>query len=109
MNDLINGVSPYLWMPGHKASAYGQAMQAEDEVIDLNEFADENSQVRLYARWVQLTPIDSAEGLQAGSNYGFCCEEQVKEIQAGGFRLTKGKWANWQYSDFTADLPIDIL
>lgn len=51
-DDLINGVSPYLWMPGHKVSAFGQAMQAEDEVIDLNPFADENSKVRLYARWV---------------------------------------------------------
>lgn len=80
VNDLINGVSPYLWMPGHKASAYGQAMQAEDEVIDLNEFADENNQVRLYARWVQLTPIDSAEDLQAMVNDLYGAYELTADI-----------------------------
>ena len=80
-DDLINGVSPYLWMPGHKASAFGQAMQAEDEVIDLNPFADENSKVRLYARWVQLTPIDSPEGLQAMANDLYGAYELTADIE----------------------------
>ena len=84
-DDLINGVSPYLWMPGHKASAFGQAMQAEDEVIDLNLFADENSQVRLYARWVQLTPIDSPEGLQAMANDLYGAYELTADIDMSGF------------------------
>ncbi len=55
-------------------------MQAEDEVIDLNEFADENSQVRLYARWVQLTPIDSAEDLQAMANDLYGAYELTADI-----------------------------
>ena len=30
-SDLINGVSPYLWIPGHKTNFLGQALQAQDE------------------------------------------------------------------------------
>ena len=94
VNDLINGVSPYLWMPGHKASAFGQAMQAEDEVIDLRPFADENSQVRLYARWVQLTPIDSAKGLQAMANDLYGAYELTADIEMADTFIPVGCYFN---------------
>lgn len=93
-DDLINGVSPYLWMPGHKASPFGQAMQAEDEVIDLNPFADENGQVTLYARWVQLTPIDSPEGLQAMANDLYGAYELTADIEMADTFIPVGCYFN---------------
>lgn len=83
--DLINGVSPFLWLPGHKASPFGQAMQAPDEVMDLTPYADENGQVRLYARWVQPKAIDSPEALQAMANDLYGAYELTADIDMSGF------------------------
>ena len=83
--DLINGVSPFLWIPGHKASPFGQAMQAPDEVMDLTPYADENGQVRLYARWVQPKAIDSPEALQAMANDLYGAYELTADIDMSGF------------------------
>lgn len=41
-SDLINGVSPYLWIPGHKTNFLGQALQAQDETTGM-----ENTVVQL--------------------------------------------------------------
>ena len=84
-DDLINGVSPYLWMPGHKTNFLGQALQAQDETIDLKPFADENGQVRLYARWVQLKAIDSPKGLQAMANDLYGAFELAADIDMTDF------------------------
>ncbi|MBR3099344.1 MAG: hypothetical protein IKH18_07210 [Clostridia bacterium] len=83
--DLINGVSPFLWLPGHKASPFGQAMQAPDEVMDLTPYADENGQVRLYARWVQPKAIDSPEALQAMANDLYGAYKLTADIDMSGF------------------------
>ena len=83
--DLINGVSPFLWMPGHKASPFGQAMQAPDEVMDLTSYADENGQVRRYARWVQPKAIDSPEALQAMADDLCGAYELTADIDMSGF------------------------
>ncbi len=83
--DLINGVSPYLWLPGHKANALGKAMQGPDEVMDLTTFADENDQVRLYARWVQPKAIDSPEALQAMADDFYGAYELTADFDMSGF------------------------
>lgn len=89
--DLINGVSPYLWLPGHKANFLGQSMlmtdpegmaarQMDDEAIDLTPYADEQGTVRLYARWVQMKQIDSPEALQAMANDLYGAYELTADI-----------------------------
>ena len=74
-DDMVNGVSPYLWMLGQKASIVGQVQienspAAEIEARQLNnetmllkdlENLDENGNGTLYARWVELKQISNEE------------------------------------------------
>ena len=68
--DLVNGVSPYLWLMGQKLSFVGQGQveisaaeeieerQLNSEVMPLSklESLDADGNGTLYARWVELTP-----------------------------------------------------
>ena len=87
--DIVNGVSKYLWMFGQKLSYTGVTkyanMSAEeiaardisDEVMLLDS-ADVNGVVTLYARWVQETEIFDADGLK-----------NISKDLYGAYKLTK--------------------
>ena len=94
-SDLINGVSPYLWMLGQKASALGQVQianspAAEIEARQLNnetmllknlENLDENGNGTLYARWVEVKQISNEEELRGMANDLYGAYELVADIK----------------------------
>ena len=67
--DLVNGVSPYLWLFGTQ-SIYGDPSTVM--AIKDMESLDENGVGTLYARWVQVKDISTEEELRAisGDLYG---------------------------------------
>ena len=94
-SDLVNGVSPYLWMLGQKASALGQVQianspAAEIEARQLNnetmllkdlENLDENGNGTLYARWVEIKQISNEEQLRGMANDLYGAYELVADIK----------------------------
>ena len=96
--DLMNGVSPYLWMLGQKASILGQvqienspaeevaARQLNTETMLLKdlESLDENGTGTLYARWVELKQISTEEELRAMANDLYGAYELVADIELTG-------------------------
>lgn len=94
-DDLIYGVSPYIWMLGQKASAVGQVQienspaeevatrSLHNEAMYLKdlESLDENGNGTLYARWVEIKQISNEEELRAMSNDLYGAYELVADIQ----------------------------
>lgn len=94
-NDLVNGVSPYLWLLGQKANAVGQVQIAnspaeEIEARQLNnetmllkdlENLDENGNGTLYARWVEVKQISNEEELRAMASDLYGAYELVADIE----------------------------
>ena len=108
-NDIVNGVSKYLWLFGDKLSTTGvakfNAMSDADkeargisEEVMLLDSADVDGVVTLYARWVQEKEISDAQGLK----------DIAKDLY-GAYKLTAditltGEWepigayfANYEY------------
>lgn len=93
--DLVNGVSPYLWMLGQKANALGQvqievspaeeieARQLNNETMLLKnlESLDENGNGTLYARWVEVKQISNEEELRGMANDLYGAYELVADIE----------------------------
>ena len=108
-NDIVNGVSKYLWLFGDKLSTTGvakfnamsdadkEARKISEEVMLLDS-ADTDGVVTLYARWVQEKEISDAQGLK----------DIAKDLY-GAYKLTAditltGEWesigayfANYEY------------
>lgn len=108
-NDIVNGVSKYLWLFGDKLSTTGvakfnamsdadkEAREISEEVMLLDS-ADVDGVVTLYARWVQEKEISDAQGLK----------DIAKDLY-GAYKLTAditltGEWepigayfANYEY------------
>lgn len=108
-NDIVNGVSKYLWLFGDKLSTTGvakfnamsdadkEARKISEEVMLLDS-ADVDGVVTLYARWVQEKEISDAQGLK----------DIAKDLY-GAYKLTAditltGEWesigayfANYEY------------
>ena len=94
-DDMVNGVSPYLWMLGQKASIVGQVQienspAAEIEARQLNnetmllkdlENLDENGNGTLYARWVEVKQISTEEELRGMANDLYGAYELVADIE----------------------------
>ena len=94
-DDMVNGVSPYLWMLGQKASIVGQVQienspVAEIEARQLNnetmllkdlENLDENGNGTLYARWVEIKQISTEEELRGMANDLYGAYELVADIE----------------------------
>lgn len=108
-NDIVNGISKYLWLFGDKLSTTGvakfNAMSDADkeargisEEVMLLDSADTDGVVTLYARWVQEKEISDAQGLK----------DIAKDLY-GAYKLTAditltGEWepigayfANYEY------------
>ena len=108
-NDIVNGVSKYLWLFGDKLSTTGvakfNAMSDDEkeargisEEVMLLDSADVDGVVTLYARWVQEKEISDAQGLK----------DIAKDLY-GAYKLTAditltGEWepigayfANYEY------------
>ncbi len=93
--DLVNGVSPYLWMTGQKLSAVGQVQLANSSAEEISarmldnetmalsglESLDENGNGTLYARWVEVKQISNEEELQAMANDLYGAYELTADIQ----------------------------
>ena len=93
--DLVNGVSPYLWLMGQKLSFVGQGQveisaaeeieerQLNSEVMPLSklESLDADGNGTLYARWVELTPISTEEELRAIANDLYGAYELTADIE----------------------------
>ena len=74
--DIVHGVSKYLWMFGEKLSVTGKSKleSMSDELIEqrqiseevmLIDSADDNGTLTLYARWVKEKEISDEEGLKS--------------------------------------------
>jgi len=93
--DLVNGVSPYLWIMGQKLSFVGQgqveissveeieARQLSGEVMPLSrlESLDADGNGTLYARWVELKPISNEEELRAMTDDLYGAYELTADIE----------------------------
>lgn len=73
--DLVNGVSPYLWMFGTQSNSYGTS-SAVMKIQDM-ESLDENGTATLYARWVETKDIATEKELQ-----------EISKDLYGSYRLT---------------------
>lgn len=94
-DDLVHGVSPYLWILGQKLSYLGQVQvdnspaeevetrQLHQEAMLLKdlESLDENGNGTLYARWVEIKPISNEEELRAIANDLYGAYELVADIE----------------------------
>lgn len=94
-DDLIHGVSPYLWILGQKLSYVGQVQvensspeevetrKLSNEAMYLKdlETLDENGNGTLYARWVEIKQISNEDELRAIANDLYGAYELVADIE----------------------------
>ena len=94
-DDLVHGVSPYLWILGQKLSYIGQVQvenspaeevetrRLHQEAMFLKDLEnlDENGNGTLYARWVEIKPISNEEELRAMANDLYGAYELVADIE----------------------------
>lgn len=108
-DDIVNGVSKYLWLFGQKLSETGVAKfgtmsdadkQARDisEEVMLLDSADDNGVVTLYARWVKEVEIDSAEDLKGIANDLYGAYKLTSDITlTGNWEPIGAYFANYEY------------
>ena len=102
--DLVNGVSPYLWMFGTQSN-YGDESVVMS-VADM-ESLDENGVGTLYARWVEVKEISTEEELRSIANdlygaYRLTADIELKEVWTpvglyfSNYELYAPEW--WTYA-----------
>ena len=102
--DLVNGVSPYLWMFGTQSN-YGDESVVMG-VADM-ESLDENGVGTLYARWVEVKEISTEEELRSIANdlygaYRLTADIELKEVWTpvglyfSNYELYAPEW--WTYA-----------